>query len=150
HGRIWFLARPSRTDLALIDHAALVRRPYRWPFDARVYVGGARPSDVDLYEIANPGWFLAEGWSLTPETAGVTKATGRGPHLQPSLGYIARRPGESLLMIGGVIGEGTVASSGDPTVHLRASIDDRPILEWDQSARWFLKFVPRPAGTLAG
>jgi hypothetical protein len=145
-----FLARPGRTDLAVIDPARRSVTPYRWTFDTRAYAGGARPNGVDLHEINSPGWFLETGWSLTPEIAGVTKADGEGPHIRPSLGYLARRPGETLLMIGGVLGDGTVPAPNDPSVHLRVTIDDRPVLEWDQTARWFLRMVTLPAGALSG
>ena len=67
---VWFLADPSRTDLALIDsHAQHVRGTYEWPFSTDVYLGGIRPDRLRWVEIRDPGWFTGEGWSLTPETA---------------------------------------------------------------------------------
>ena len=38
---------------------------------ARVYVGGARPDEMDWHVLTEPGWFLEQGWALTPETAGI-------------------------------------------------------------------------------
>ena len=84
-GVVWVLADPRRTDLALIDAEHRRTREYRWPFDSRVYVGGARPDDVDWHIYPQPGWFLERGWALTPETAGISERDGFGPHRQPSL-----------------------------------------------------------------
>ena len=66
-------------------------REYRWPFNGRVYVGGARPDEIDWHIISEPGWFLERGWALTPETAGITERDGWGPHRQPSIGWVRRR-----------------------------------------------------------
>jgi hypothetical protein len=66
---VWFLADPRRSDLDLIDPAArrLVRR-YTWSVARNGTLSGTRPTDVDWYRLENPGWFVGEGWSLTPET----------------------------------------------------------------------------------
>ena len=40
-----------------------------------------RPAAVRWYRMPAPGWFAEEGWSLTPETAGIAGLMGRGPHL---------------------------------------------------------------------
>ena len=77
----------SRTDLALIDPAS--RTPCRIAGHSTraAYVGGARPDEIDLVTIDKPGWFLEQGWSLTPEAAGVTQRDGWGPHRRPSVGW---------------------------------------------------------------
>jgi hypothetical protein len=148
---VWFLARPERTDLALIDPARRVLAgQYRRAFDASVFTGAARPNGIDWYAITSPGWFLDRGWSLTPEIAGVTTADGLGPHLQPVLGYIARRHDQAVLMIGGIVGDGAPRPANAPPVHLRVAIDDRAVLEWDQVETWFLRRAVLPAGALSG
>jgi hypothetical protein len=146
-GPVWFLARPGRTDLALFDPAhRVLAGQYRWTFDTHVYTGGARPNGVDWYDLSSPGWFLGKGWALTPEVAGVATVTGEGPHIRPSFGYLARRPEEALLMIGGR----HLGGPTDPPVRIKVEIDGRTILEWDQPPGFFLRFVPLPAGTLVG
>ena len=89
----WFVADPRRTDLALIDPGSRQLVSYRWPFRQRSYVGGARPDEVDLVTIGKPGWFLEQGWALTPEVAGVTGRDGGGPHKRPSVGWVRSRTG---------------------------------------------------------
>ncbi len=144
--RTWFVADPSRTDLALIDPASRSVVPHRWPFNSATYVGGARPNEVDLVTIANPGWFLDQGWSLTPEVAGVTQRDGWGPHRRPSVGWVRRRSGEALMMIGG---RHLGAPSASPAT-IVVTLDDRPLLTFDVTPGFFLRFEPVAAGLLAG
>lgn len=73
-------------------------------------VGGMRPADVSLVELAAPGWFAAEGWSLTPETAGMARLMGRGPHLDPISAFVARRAGAARVSVGGR----DLGAAGDP------------------------------------
>src|SRR6266704_2745453 len=50
--RVWFLADPTRTDLAVFDSRARdLARAYRWGFVEPPFVGGARPNDVDWYRM---------------------------------------------------------------------------------------------------
>ena len=131
-GEAWFVADPRRTDLALVDGVHARTRSYRWPFNGRVYVGGARPDEMDWHIINEPGWFLEEGWALTPETAGVAQRDGWGPHRKPSVGWVRRRPGETLMMIGGRnLGAG-------PAARVIVSVDNRPLATLD---------APRPASS---
>jgi hypothetical protein len=89
-----FLADPPRSDLRLIDpQARTLRGRYRWPFDASRLLGGVRPNVMDWYRIEPPGWYLGEGWALTPETAGVAREDGRSPGRAPSLDPPPRHPG---------------------------------------------------------
>ena len=81
---IWFVADPRRTDLALIDRSADRPRAYRWPLAHPVLIGGVRPNEMDWYVFDSPGWYLGEGWALTPETAGVAQEDHRGPGWRPS------------------------------------------------------------------
>ena len=34
-------------------------------------MSGVRPNEMDWHVFDAPGWYLGEGWALTPETAGV-------------------------------------------------------------------------------
>ena len=89
-GETWFVADPRRTDLALVDQAHSRTRPYRWPFKGSVYVAGARPDEMDWHVLSEPGWFLEQGWALTPETAGIAERDGYAPHRKPSVGWVRR------------------------------------------------------------
>ena len=143
-GETWFIADPHRTDLALLDQAHARMRPYRWPFNAGVYVGGARPDEMDWHIVSQPGWFLEQGWALTPETAGVAERDGWGPHRKPSIGWVRRRATDALMMIGGR------HLGGDMPVSLVVSLDDRPLTTMVLRPGFFLDFVTVPAGVLAG
>jgi hypothetical protein len=142
----WFAADSRRADLALIDAEYRRTRKYRWPFDARVYVGGARPMNVDWHVYTQPGWFLERGWALTPEIAGITEREGWGPHQQPSVGWIRRRPGPSLLMFGGR----HLGGPDDPPARLIVTLDDAEVTTLDVTPGYFLQFVPFAAGRVAG
>jgi hypothetical protein len=99
---VWFAADPKRTDLALFDsHQRDLARQYRWGFVEPPFVGGARPNDIDWYRMRPPGWMLDEGWSLTPETAGIAARDGRGPASAPVVAWIRSRESESTLVLGG-------------------------------------------------
>ncbi len=143
-GETWFVADPRRTDLALIDREHARTRQYRWPFDAAVYAGGTRPNEIDWHIVTNPGWFLEQGWALTPEVAGIADRDGWGPHRRPSIGWIRRRATEALMMIGG-----RHLGSGAP-VRVVAGVDDKVVASMDVRPGFFLDFVRLPAGALAG
>ena len=99
---LWMFESPRRTDLALMDPSSLVlRKAYRWPFAARTYLGGVRPSDLDWIEVRDPGWLALEGWHLTPDTAGVAVAAGKGLGSGPIGAEVRARPGAAVVMIGG-------------------------------------------------
>jgi hypothetical protein len=144
---IWFLADPMRSDTALIDPASLRdATEFRWPLVARPAFGGMRPSAVRWYRVPRPGWFVEEGWSLTPETSGMSAVMGRGPHLAPITAMIRRRPGAARLLIGGR----NLAAAGDPAAHIKVSIDGVVFQEWDAPPGFFLKIFDIPAGRLVG
>jgi hypothetical protein len=140
----WFFADPQRTDLALVDSAHARVREYRWPFNEATYVGGARPSAIDWHVLTRPGWFLEQGWALTPETAGIADRDGWGPHRKPSVGWIRRRAAESVMVIGGR------HLGADPPVRLTASIDARAVATLEVKPGYFLEFITVPAGELLG
>jgi len=143
-GETWFVADPRRTDLALIDQAHARSRSYDWPFDGAVYVGGARPGAVDWHILGEPGWFLEQGWALTPETAGIAERDGWGPHRKPSVGWVRRRETDAIMTIGGR------HLGGEPPVNLHVSLDDRPLTTMVVRPGFFLDFVNVPAAALAG
>ena len=145
-GTTWFLADPRRTDLALIDSRSGSMRPYRWPFESAVYVGGTRPDEIDWRAYQAPGWFLERGWALTPEIAGVTERDGWGPHIRPSDGWIRRRPGAAAMVLGGR----HLGGAGDTDAKIAVSIDGRPVAELTTGPGFFVRFVDLPAGALAG
>lgn len=146
---IWFLADPDRTDLALIDPLArldVVR--YRWAVGDQPELSGVRPRGADWYRIALPGWFADEGWSLTPETAGVARAAAAGPDRRPIEAWVRRRPGPLHLVVGGRhLGE-----RGDPDAEFELALDgvvrDRWALTFDESN--FLRFLDIPEGIATG
>jgi len=146
-GPVWFLADPMRSDLALIDPASLRDvNELRWPLVARPAFGGMRPSAVRWYRMPTPGWFAEEGWSLTPETSGMSALMGRGPHLAPITAMVRRRSGAARMLIGGR----NLAAPNDPAAHFKVSIDGVPFQEWDAPPGFFLKVFDIPAGRLAG
>lgn len=144
---VWFLADPARSDLALIDPRS--RRDVtdvRWPLVARPAFGGMRPSAVRWYRMPAPGWFAEEGWSLSPETAGMSRLMGRGPHLGPITAMVRRRPGPARLMIGGR----NLAGAADPAARFEVLIDGAPFQQWDAGSGFFLHVFDVPAGRLLG
>jgi len=148
-GPVWFLADPRRTDLALIDpRAQTVRGEYSWPFSSRVYLGGIRPDSLRWVAIGEPGWFAGEGWHLTPETAGLARADGHGLDGGPITAWVRGRDSAAVVMVGGRhLGNGT-----GPAARVRLRIGGREIEDWTvpPSSPSFLRFIPLPAGTLAG
>ncbi|MBE3133240.1 MAG: hypothetical protein IMZ55_07185 [Acidobacteria bacterium] len=146
---VWFLAEPSRTDLALVDPWSYrLMSAYRWPFPKEPFVGGVRPGDIDWYEIRPPGWFVADGWALTPESAGVAAADGKGPGRAPIEAWLRRRPGAAVLMIGGR----NLGGPGAPVVQFTVALDGRVIerVAVKPAPGFFLRFVTLPDGGLAG
>ena len=140
----WFVSDPLRSDLALVHHAG-PRSAYRWPLRFRELIGGVRPSEMEWYALDPPAWYLGEGWSLTPETAGLAVATGKGPASGGSRGWIRRSAGPSVLMIGGRLLPG-----GPARAQFRISIDGRTVGEEEIEAGFFLRMVDLRAGALDG
>ncbi len=144
---IWFLADPIRSDLALIDPASRGdSTELRWPLVARPAFGGMRPSAVRWYRMPAPGWFVEQGWSLTPEAAGMSRLMGQGPHVSPIVALVRRREGPVRLMIGGR----NLAGPNDPAARFTLAIDGVPFQQWDAAPGFFLHAFDVPAGRLAG
>lgn len=144
-GLVWFLANPRRTDLDLIDpHSRRDVVRYRWLVEDRPELSGTRPAAVDWYRLRPPGWFLAEGWSLTPETGGLAQATATGPDRKPILGYVRRQPGPVHAVMGGR----HLGMAGDGPAECEMALDGTVIDRWTVAPAdpAFLRFVDLPAG----
>jgi hypothetical protein len=148
-GAIWFFGDPRRNDLALIDprsRADVVR--YRWDVGDRPELNGSRPVGADWYRISPPGWFAGEGWSLTPETGGLVRATASGPDHRPIEAWVRRRPGPLHLVIGGR----HLGTRGDPAAQFELAVDGVVRDSWpltiDQTN--FLRFLDLPEGIGGG
>jgi hypothetical protein len=142
---VWFVADPARTDLALIDHDPARNGTYRWPLQHHQLVGGVRPDVMDWYRLHQPGWYLGEGWALTPETAGVAAEDGYDPARAPIEGWIRRRHEALTLMVGG-----RNLSLAGPDARLRIAIDGHTVDEPTVAPGFFLRVLPLPAGALDG
>jgi hypothetical protein len=142
---IWFLADPRRTDLALVDsHSRANRRDFGWRFSSLSQIGGMRPAAVHWYRLSPPGWFVEQGWSLTPETAGIARAMRRGPHLGPVTGWIRRRSEAARVLIGGR----HLGTATDPPVTFSAEIDGKQVAAWEARAGFFVQLFDLAPGTL--
>ena len=94
---VWFVVDPARASIDLVQHGEPQR--FRWPLLYPVLLSGVRPNEMDLYRVQRPEWYVGEGWSLTPEAAGVAEADHRNLSSGPIRGWMS---GEThLLMIGG-------------------------------------------------
>jgi hypothetical protein len=144
---IWFLADPLRSDLALIDPMSLRdATEFRWPLVARPAFGGMRPSSVRWHRMPAPGWFVEEGWSLTPETSGMARLMGKAPHLGPISVMVRRRSGAAKALVGGR----NLAGPKDPSARFVLAIDDVPLQQWDAAPGFFLHVFDIPEGRLTG
>ncbi len=146
---VWFLADPRRTDLALIDpQARRNRETFGWDVTSMSLLGGMRPAEVALYRLGQPGWFAAEGWSLTPETAGMARLMGRGPHLGPISAFVRRRDEAATVLVGGR----NLGAAGDPAAVFTLAIDGRDLERWEVAPDpgFFVQRVALPAGALEG
>ena len=140
---IWFAADPLRSDLALIDRDAPDRR-FTWPVTYPVLLGGIRPNEMTWHVFNRPGWFLGEGWALTPETAGVAEQDHRGPSIAPIEGWVRRRSEALTIMLGGR----NMLLSGPARV--RTTLDGGTIDDSVISPGFFLRMIDVPAGALDG
>jgi hypothetical protein len=146
-GTLWFLADPVRTDVALIDPLSRDdSTEVRWPLVARPAFGGMRPSAVRWYRMRAPGWFAEEGWSLTPEAAGMSRLMSRGPHLSPISAMVRRRSGAAHLLVGGR----NLAGPADPAARITIAIDGTPFQEFEAAPGFFLHAFDIPPGRLTG
>jgi hypothetical protein len=133
---VWFVADPPRSDLALFKYA---KRPvlYRWPFRPTVLLGGARPNEMDWHVIESPDWYLGEGWSLTPETAGTAREDRKGPGLGGISGWIRRYAQPMTLMVGG-----RNLADGGPNARVQVMVDGAAVLDESMPPGFFLRMIP--------
>jgi hypothetical protein len=140
--RVWFAAHPGRTDLALFDgHARQLARAYRWGFIEPPFVGGARPGEIDWYEMQPPRWMLDRGWALTAEVGGVTARDGAGPDVAPAVAWLARHPHDTTIVLGG-------RNLGARPVSLAVGLGGAPLASYQLSPGFFLQRLNLPAGSL--
>ena len=88
-----------RTTIDLVQHGG--PSEYHWPLPYPVLMSGTRPNEMDWYRVDRPEWYVGEGWSLTPETAGVATADGRDLSAGPIQGWLNRETMGGAVMIGG-------------------------------------------------
>lgn len=144
---VWFLADPRRTDLALVDpRSRLDVTAFRWGPATRPTFGGMRPAALDWVRINPPGWFAEEGWALTPETAGMARLLGRGPHLGPITARVRRGAGERRVLVGGR----NLAGPGDPAARFTIAVDGGALETFDVAPGFFLRAIEVPGEVLAG
>jgi hypothetical protein len=144
---VWFLADPTRSDLALVDpRSRSTRADFTWGFKSLSDIGGMRPAAVGWYRMAPPGWFADEGWALTPETAGIARLMGRGPSLGPITASVRRRNEPVHLVIGGR----NLGSPADPAATFSVAVDGRPVGQWDARPGFFIEEFDLSADELAG
>ena len=62
---------------------------------------GTRPLGVDWYRMDPPGWFAGEGWELTPETAGIARASNTRLQQRPITAHVRRRSEPMMAIIAG-------------------------------------------------
>jgi hypothetical protein len=110
---------------------------------------------MEWFALQAPAWYLGEGWSLTPETAGLAVATLVKGLPQVEAGVDPRLDGPLTLMIGGRLLPG-----GRQSARVRVSIDGRTVSEQDieagfscgcstcRQARWRGGRLPRSSSPL--
>jgi hypothetical protein len=143
---VWFVADPTRTDLALFDgRARRIARQYRWGFVEPPFVGGARPGPIDWYHMQPPGWMLDRGWSVTAEVGGVTSIDHLGPHVAPAIAWARSRADETLLVIGGR----HLGAPGSAPTPLAVTVNGSPLGSWSLPRGFFVRQMTLPPGAIA-
>ena len=148
---VWFLGDARRTDLALIDPQSRRHvRQFRWSVADHATLSGARPTGVDWYVFNRPGWFAGEGWALTPETGGLSQASGTGVDRRPIEAFVRRRTGPMRVMVGGR----HFSVAGAPSVSMTLAVDGSAVASWNvdpaPGGSNFLRFIDLPSGLPAG
>jgi hypothetical protein len=96
---VWFVVDPKRSSIELVQHGP--PGEYRWSLPYPTLLSGARPNEMDWYRVDQPDWYVGEGWSLTPETAGVAERDRRGLPNGSITAWIKVQDGPPRLLIGG-------------------------------------------------
>jgi hypothetical protein len=142
--RVWFLAEPHRSDLALFDgRARELARAYRWGFPEPPFVGGARPGNADWYHMTPPAWMLDRGWAVTAEVGGQTAADRLGPHIAPAIAWLKQEPQEMTAILGG-------RNLGSGTTTIDAIVGGTSIASFPASPGFFFHVLTLPGGVLNG
>ena len=142
---MWFLADPRRSDLALVDPRSRHEvTAFRWGPAASPTFGGMRPAALDWVRIGRPGWFAEEGWALTPETAGMARLMGRGPHLGPITRTCSADAGARRVLVGRPQPRGSRRSRR--SIHARRGRRAWS-QSWDVAPGFFLRTVDLPGGS---
>jgi len=95
---VWFVVDPRRAAIDLIQHDDA--RPYVWNQPYPVLLAGTRPFDLNWYLVDRPDWFVGDGWSLSPEAAGVSQEMA-GRIDVPREAWIHRGVAGGALVLGG-------------------------------------------------
>jgi hypothetical protein len=134
---VWFVADPLRADVDLIGHRAPAE--YVWPLPYPVLVGGVRPNEMRWYRIDRPEWYVGEGWSLTPESAGVAEIERRGLVAGSIDGWIARESLGGTMVVGGRNFESAPRS-------MAVALESTTVDEWSVAPGFFVRTIQLPAG----
>ena len=142
--RVWFLADPARSDLAVFDgRARELARAYRWGFPEPPFVGGARPGNVDWYHMAPPAWMLDRGWAVTAEVGGQTARDGLGPHIASSIAWVRRQTADVTVVLGG-------RNLGSRPQRIDQTLNGAPFASFDTTPGFFMRVMSVPASALTG
>ena len=152
---VWFIADPgpngldSHHELALMDPGSRrMLASERWGFAADPLLAGTRPSIADWHELQVPGWFATEGWSLTPELAGVANRDRRGPALGGISAWVRRRDTPVTVLVGGR----NLGRVDEPVVRYTVTVDGRQAATWTVTPNpgFFVETFTLAPGQLAG
>jgi hypothetical protein len=142
--RVWFLADPARSDLAVFDgRARELARAYRWGFPEPPFVGGARPGNADWYHMAPPAWMLDRGWAVTAEVGGQTARDRLGPSVAPAIAWLRRQAGGLTVVLGG-------RNFGTAPQRLDQTISGTALESFDAAPGFFFRVLTVPASALGG
>jgi hypothetical protein len=142
--RVWFLADPSRSDLAVFDgRARELARAYRWGFSELPFVGGARPGNADWYHMAPPAWMLDRGWAVTAEVGGQTARDRLGPNIAPAIAWLRRQTADVTVVLGG-------RNQGSAPQRVDQTINGGPFGSFDATPGFFMRVFSLPASALSG
>jgi hypothetical protein len=134
---VWFVVDPRRTAIDLIQHGDPSAYRYAMPFPA--LLSGTRPGDIDWYRVGSPEWYVGDGWSLTPEAAGVADADRTGLAAGALHAWAKTN----------AVNSGTLVLGGrnfDPTVRptLTATVGGRPVVVESLPPGSFLRVLRLP------
>ena len=135
---VWFVVDPKRSSIELVQHGPPAE--YRWSLPYPTLLSGIRPNEMDWYRVDQPDWYVGEGWSLTPESAGVAERDGRGLQNGAITAWIKVRDGmPGALLIGGRNLEPALR----PTITIRVA--GTRVDEWTVLPGFFLRSVVLPS-----